>query len=156
MKNPAIHPFVPAGIGRVTVVAPALLTGSHAVAPLYLSRISAGFPSPADDYVENALDLNAYLVRHPAATFMVRVSGDSMIGAGIEDGDILVVDRSEEAAHGRIVVAVLDGELTVKRLHDRRGVRMLVAENPKYPPLRLGPGQEVRIWGVVVGVARKV
>lgn len=84
--------------------------------PLYLDRISAGFPSPADDYIETALDLNTYLIRNPAATFMVRVSGDSMTGAGISDGDVLVVDRSEEPAHGRIVVAVLDGELTVKRL----------------------------------------
>ena len=110
---------------------PSLRSGRHPVAPLFLARISAGFPSPADDYVESALDLNAYLVRNPAATFMVKVSGDSMIGAGIADGDILVVDRSEEAVHGRIVVAVLDGELTVKRLHVRNGVRLLVPENPQ-------------------------
>ncbi len=142
--------------GRVEVIAPALRSDSRSRVPLFLARLSAGFPSPADDYVESALDLNAYLVRHPAATFMVRVGGDSMIGAGIADGDLLVVDRSEEAGHGRIVVAVLDGELTVKRLHIRKAVRLLVPENPKYKPLHIDPGQELQIWGVVTGVVKRV
>ena len=106
--------------------------------------------------MESALDLNAYLVRNPAATFMVRVGGDSMAGAGIADGDLLVVDRSEEAVHGKIVVAVLDGELTVKRLHLRNGARRLVPENPKYKPLRIESGQELQIWGVVTGVIKRV
>ena len=156
MKTPSAIPFPPAVQGRVEVVAPALLSGSHVVAPLFLARISAGFPSPADDYVESALDLNAYLVRNPAATFMVKVGGDSMLGAGIAAGDILVVDRSAEAVSGRIVVAVLDGELAVKRLQIRNGARLLVPENPKYRPLRIESGQELQIWGVVVGVVKRV
>jgi DNA polymerase V len=159
MKNPSSTPPVsvpPTCQGRVVVIAPSLLSGRYSVAPLFLARISAGFPSPADDYVECALDLNAYLVRNPAATFIVKVSGDSMSGAGIADGDILVVDRSEEAVHGRIVVAVLDGELTVKRLHLRKGARLLVPDNPKYRPLRIAPGQELQIWGVVTGVVKRV
>ena len=142
--------------GRAQVVATALRTGKPSAAPFFLARISAGFPSPADDYMESALDLNAYLVRNPAATFMVRVGGDSMAGAGIADGDLLVVDRSEEAVHGKIVVAVLDGELTVKRLQIRKHVRLLVPENPKYKPLRIEPGQELQIWGVVTGVIKRV
>ena len=154
MRNPTPTPLIP--LGRVQVVASALRTGSPSVAPFFLARVSAGFPSPADDYMESALDLNAYLVRNPAATFMVRVGGDSMAGAGIADGDLLVVDRSEEAVHGKIVVAVLDGELTVKRLHLRNGARRLVPENPKYKPLRIEPGQELQIWGVVTGVIKRV
>jgi DNA polymerase V len=146
----------PVGSGRAEVVASACQWDGRAVTPLYLARIPAGFPSPADDYVESALDLNAYLVRHPAATFMVRVSGDSMIGAGISDGDILVVDRSEEAVHGRIVVAVVDGEMTVKRLHIRKGRHVLRPENPNYSALNIQEGQDVQIWGVVTGVIRRV
>ena len=156
MKNPSPTPRASFARGRVEVVAAALRSGSHSVAPLFLARISAGFPSPADDYVESALDLNAYLVRNPAATVMVKVSGDSMAGAGIAAGDLLVVDRSEEAVHGKIVVAVLDGELAVKRLQIRGGARLLVPENPKYKPLRIEPGQELRIWGVVTGVIKRV
>ena len=156
MKTLKSIPFRPAGFGRAEVVASALGSGGGSGAPLFLARVSAGFPSPADDYVESALDLNAYLVRNAVATFMVKVGGDSMAGAGIVDGDVLVVDRSEEAVHGKIVVAVLDGEMTVKRLQIRNGERRLVPENPKYKPLRIEPGQELRIWGVVVGVARRV
>ena len=85
--------------------------------PLYASKVQAGFPSPADDFMEGRLDLNQHLVKHPTATFFVRVSGDSMIEAGIHPDDILVVDRSLEPRHGKIVIAALDGELTVKRLH---------------------------------------
>ena len=124
--------------------------------PLYLERISAGFPSPADDYIETALDLNTYLVRNPAATFMVRVSGDSMSGAGIHDGDILVVDRSEEPVPGRIVVAVLDGELTVKRLVRKDGQIFLTPENPRYRPIAVAAEQDLHVWGVVSGVVRRL
>lgn len=156
METSAPAPRSSAGpSGRTAVVASALRSGGRSAAALYLARIPAGFPSPADDYVERALDLNEYLVRHPAATFMVKVGGDSMVGAGIVDGDLLVVDRSEEAVSGRIVVAVLDGEWTVKRLRVRNGARLLVPENPKYKPVRIEPGQELQIWGVVVGVARR-
>lgn len=123
--------------------------------PMYVDRVSAGFPSPADDYVESALDLNDYLIRNRAATFMVRVSGESMIGAGIHDGDVLVVDRSREAVPGCIVVAVLDGELTVKRLKRRGGIYVLAPENPRYEPIEVGPEQELTVWGVVSGVVRR-
>jgi DNA polymerase V len=125
-------------------------------APLYLERISAGFPSPADDYIEAALDLNTYLVRNPAATFMVRVSGDSMTGAGIRDGDILVVDRSEEPVPGKIVVAVLDGELTVKRLVRKDGQILLAPENPLYRPIAVAAEQDLHVWGVVSAVVRRL
>ncbi len=124
--------------------------------PFYLHRISAGFPSPADDYLETSLDLNSLLVRNPAATFMVRVSGDSMTGVGIHDGDILIVDRSEEAVHGKIVVAALDGEMTVKRLHLKGGRCRLVPENKAFQPIEVGTEQDLQVWGVVVGVVRRV
>jgi len=146
-------PFSERG-GRVEVIARAT-AGGQAAAPLYLSPVAAGFPSPAEDYIETALDLNEYLVRNPAATFMVRVSGDSMTGAGIHDGDVLVVDRAEEAVHGKIVVAVLDGELTVKRLRLKDGECALVPENPRYKAIRIGPEQELRVWGVVTAVIRR-
>jgi DNA polymerase V len=140
---------------RVEILGRAVSESSQA-APLYLERISAGFPSPADDYIETALDLNTYLVRNPAATFMVRVSGDSMTGAGINDGDILVVDRSEEPVPGRIVVAVLDGELTVKRLVRKDGQILLAPENPRYKPIAVAAEQDLHVWGVVSGVVRRL
>ena len=117
--------------------------------PLFLSGVSAGFPSPADDYLDRKLDLNEYLVKNPAATFFVRVAGDSMIGAGINDNDILVVDRSLEPANNNIVIAVFNGELTVKRLSKDRGCCRLIAENPNYPSLEVGEETELEIWGVV-------
>ena len=116
----------------------------------FTSRVEAGFPSPADDYLEGTLDLNEHLIRHPAATFFLRVSGDSMTGAGIYPGDILIVDRSLTPADGRIVIAAVDGELTVKRLHRRRGRIRLVPENPRYPTIEITAEQELRVWGVVV------
>lgn len=121
---------------------------------LYACRVAAGFPSPADDHLEGPLDLNAHLVAHPAATFVVRVEGDSMVGAGIRDGDLLVVDRAREAKSGSIVVAVVDGALTVKRLRvGREGVR-LEAENPAYPPIAVRAGEELVVWGVVAHAIR--
>ena len=83
--------------------------------PLFLAPVSAGFPSPADDYIENQLDLNKHLIRHPAATFFVRVKGDSMIEAGIHSGDILIIDRSLEPTDKKVVIAIIDGELTGKK-----------------------------------------
>lgn len=121
--------------------------------PLYLERIQAGFPSPADDYIERHIDLNTHLVRHPAATFFLRVQGDSMTGAGIFDNDLLVVDRALAPNHNAIVIAVLDGELTVKRLALLAGGAVeLRPENPAYPVVRLTEGQELHIWGVVAHV----
>jgi DNA polymerase V len=122
---------------------------------LVLSNAPAGFPSPADDYIENTLDLNDYLIDNPVATFMMRVSGDSMIGAGIYDKDVIIVDRSREPRPGKIVVAVLDGELTIKRLEKNPKGYVLVPENPDYKPITIRNEQELIIWGVVTGIARR-
>ena len=120
--------------------------------PIFLGRLPAGFPSPADDYLEGKLDLNRHLIKHPAATFFVRVTGDSMIGAGIHSGDLLVVDRSLEPADKHVVVAVLEGELTVKRLFKQNGVLRLLPENIDYQPIEIAPQQTIEIWGVVTSV----
>ena len=120
--------------------------------PIFLGRLPAGFPSPADDYLEGKLDLNRHLIKHPAATFFVRVTGDSMIGAGIHSGDLLVVDRSLEPADKNVVVAVLDGELTVKRLFKQNGVLRLLPENQNYQPIEITAQQSIEIWGVVTSV----
>jgi DNA polymerase V len=123
--------------------------------PLFGHKVQAGFPSPADDYVEAWLDLNEHLVEHKEATFFVQAAGDSMTGAGIQEGNLLVVDRALEAKHGDIVIAEIDGELTVKRLEKRRGKIRLVAENPAYAPIELKDGQELRVWGVVTSVIQR-
>ena len=120
--------------------------------PIFLGRLPAGFPSPADDYLEGKLDLNRHLIKHPAATFFVRVTGDSMIGAGIHSGDLLVVDRSLEPADKNVVVAVLDGELTVKRLFKQNGLLRLLPENLNYQPIEITSQQTIEIWGVVTSV----
>ena len=125
-------------------------------APLYLSPVAAGFPSPAEDYVEQRLDLHRHLVRNEAATFFLHASGQSMTGAGIQDGDLLVVDRSVEAAHGRVVIAALDGELLVKRLVRREGRVLLVAEHPGYPDFDITEREHVHIWGVVTYAIHKL
>ncbi|MDR0327490.1 MAG: translesion error-prone DNA polymerase V autoproteolytic subunit [Planctomycetaceae bacterium] len=114
------------------------------------SSVSAGFPSPADDTCET-FDLVSHIVRHPTATFFMRVAGDSMTDAGIFDGDLLVVDRSLEAKSGDIVVAVLNGEFTVKRLRCSGTNIELVPENPKYRKIILNEEMELEIWGVVTG-----
>ena len=118
-------------------------------------RISAGFPSPAADYAEDGLDLNHYLVQNKPATFMFTVKGDSMLGAGICDGDKVVVDKALKAKHKDIVVAVVDSEYTIKRLYQLRGRVELQAENPNYQAITFKEGSELQIWGVVVGVVRK-
>lgn len=117
--------------------------------PLQNCSVPAGFPSPAEDYVEHKLDLNSYLVTHPAATFFVRASGNSMTGANIHDGDLLIVDRSIEAAHNDIVIAVVLGEITVKRLHYLRGEIALVPENDSYQTIFINEHSDLHIWGVV-------
>ena len=124
--------------------------------PLLLSRVPAGFPSPAEDYVEGSLDLNEHLVAHREATFFMRVQGHSMTGAGIQDGDLLVVDRSIEAGDGDIVVAVVDGDLTVKRLSRRGGTVRLLPEHPGCAPIEFKDGQELTVWGVVTSVIHRV
>jgi DNA polymerase V len=120
--------------------------------PTYTSTISAGFPSPADDYIENNLDLNAMVVKHPAATFYVRVEGDSMKDAGIQSGDLLVVDRAVEAVDGKIIVAILNGEFTVKRISIKGKRIQLVPENPLYSPIEIAEGSDFQVWGVVTYV----
>lgn len=114
-------------------------------------RISAGFPSPAADYEDKRLDINEYLVRNPVSTFFFSVEGDSMEGAEIFAGDILVVDKSIRPHHGQIVVAFVDGMRLVKRLYRRQGRVALLAENPRYPPLEIREDQELLVWGVVIG-----
>ena len=118
--------------------------------PLYSCKISAGFPSPADDHLDKSLDLNTYLVKHPAATFFVRVIGDSMINAGIHDNDILIVDRSLKPSHDKIVIAVVDGHMTVKRLYKRSGKLILMSENKNFRPIEITGSMTMEIWGVVV------
>ncbi len=117
--------------------------------PLLGASLPAGFPSPADDYIETSLDLNELLVAHPSATFFVRVDGDSMINAGISDGDILIVDRALSAANNRIVVAALDGYLTIKRLRIENGRWFLQPENPAYDCIDIDEDTDFHIWGVV-------
>lgn len=124
--------------------------------PLFASPISAGFPSPADDYVESKLDLNEFLIDNTEATFFLRVSGDSMVGAGIHHGDLLIVDRSKPPRHKKIVVAVVDGELVVKRLLQLNGGVSLVPENPNYPTIKIRPEVVFEIWGVVTNVIHPV
>jgi len=120
--------------------------------PLFVDKVAAGFPSPADDYVEKTLDLNELLVQKPAATFFARAQGVSMIGAGIHHNDILVVDRSIEPVPGKIVICALNGELTVKRLDRENGQWKLAAENPDYPDIAIFEDLEMVIWGVVTNV----
>jgi DNA polymerase V len=124
--------------------------------PLFACAVQAGFPSPADDYMEGKLDLNNHLIKHPTATFFVRVAGMSMIKAGIHPGDILVVDRSLEVVHGKIVIAALDGQLTVKRLHKSSQGTYLMPENDEYEPIKIEEGNDVVIWGIVTSVVHEV
>jgi DNA polymerase V len=124
--------------------------------PLFENPVVAGFPSPADDDIEDKLDLNELLIKHPSATFFLRVSGSSMINAGIHHNDILIVDRSISPAHGKIVIAAVNGELTVKRLHLEKQKVQLVAENPAYPPIEIKEGSDLHIWGVVTSVIHSV
>ncbi len=124
--------------------------------PFYQNTISAGFPSLGDDSVEERLDLNELLIKHPAATFFLRVSGSSMIGAGIHEGDILIVDRSLKPVHGKIVIASLNGDLTVKRLSIEGKKTKLVAENVAYPPIDISEEIDFRVWGVVTNVIHSV
>ncbi|RUS95847.1 umuD protein [Chroococcidiopsis cubana SAG 39.79] len=123
---------------------------------LHLVLVVAGFPSPADDYIEAKLDLNEHLIRRPAATFFVRASGDSMQGVGIYSGDLLVVDRSLEPKDNDIIIAVVNGELTVKRLHRKGKKLLLVAANESYPSLEIDEYVEFQIWGVVTSAIRKL
>jgi DNA polymerase V len=123
--------------------------GSKIKRPLFLSPVPAGFPSPAEDYVEKRLDISKYLIKNRTSTFYLKVQGNSMIGASINSGDLLVVDRSERPRNGQVVVAVLNGEFTVKRLQQKANRPLLLPENPKYKAIQLSDGDEMKIWGVV-------
>jgi DNA polymerase V len=123
--------------------------------PLATVSVSAGFPSPADDYSEARLDLNKALISNASATFYARVKGDSMVLAGISDGDLLIVDKSKTPKNGSIVVCLLDGEFTVKRLDIQDNKYFLRPENPNYPPILLTRNNDVTIWGVVTYTIKK-
>ena len=129
------------------------IEGSIAHIPYLLSRISAGFPSPADDYIENSLSLSELLIRNHLSTFLMKTSGDSMTDVGINDGDILVVDRSIEAKNRDIVIAILEGNLTVKRLlFKTNGLVVLKSENIAYKDIKIPESADLEIWGVVTSV----
>ena len=123
--------------------------------PLFTAGVSAGFPSPADDFIDKKLDLNEFLISHPSATFFVRVEGTSMIEAGIHPGDILIVDKALEASPGNIVIALIEGEFTVKRFQRTEGRCFLLAENPSFKPIEITEGMRVEVWGVVTYVIHK-
>ncbi|SNR68453.1 SOS response UmuD protein. Serine peptidase. MEROPS family S24 [Humidesulfovibrio mexicanus] len=124
--------------------------------PLLLTGVQAGFPSPADDFIDKRLDLNEHLIRHPAATFFVRAVGDSMLGAGIHDGDLLVVDRAVDACAGKVVMAALGGELTLKRL-ERKGERLFLSPaNPDFPSFDVTSREDFEVWGVATHVIHRL
>ena len=117
--------------------------------PMMAWSAACGFPSPAEDYVDRPLDFNELLIEHPAATFAIRIEGDSMTGAGIFPGDIAVVDRAREPVNGSIVLALLDGAFTVKRYRIKDGTVWLQAENPAFPDIAIADGQALEVWGVI-------
>ena len=123
---------------------------------LFLVPVSAGYPSPADDYLDGSLDLNQHLITHPTATFFVRVAGESMREAGIHSGDVLIVDRALTPRDGSVVIAVVNGDLTVKRLAKRHGKLVLMPENVQYPPLPITETTAFEVWGVVTYVIHRV
>ena len=126
------------------------------IIPLYNYSISAGFPSPADDHLEKNLDLNEYLIKNQTSTFFVRVQGDSMVGAGINSNDILIVDRSLEISNGKIIIAVLYGELTVKRLRLSKNEMWLDADNNKFDPIKVTEEMNFHVWGIATNVIHKL
>ena len=123
---------------------------------LFVDPVQAGFPSPAAGDIERKLDLNEYLIEHPSATFFVRVQGNSMIGAGIHEGDILIVDRALTPGDGKVVIAVVNGEFTVKRLVIKEGKKVLMPENPRFAPIKIEEGSDCQIWGVVTYAIHKL
>ena len=128
---------------------------NHLEIPLFVEHVSAGFPSPAQDFIEQTLDLNELCIKHPAATYFVRVEGDSMLEAGIYPDDVLVVDRSLNAEHGDIIVASVYGELTVKELQ-LKPVPRLLPRNKAYPPIEVAEESDLVIFGVVTNVIRNL
>ena len=145
---------IPPGELVVTLVLPAADVEPGPALPILVETVPAGFPSPADDYVESRLDLAELTNAGSPSSYFLRVSGESMVGAGIHDGDVLVVDRALDPVSGCVVVACLDNEMTVKRYVKRGGRTMLLAANPEYPALELSGEQELVIWGVVTHSVR--
>ncbi|MEY0827924.1 translesion error-prone DNA polymerase V autoproteolytic subunit [Providencia rettgeri] len=121
--------------------------------PLFLDRVPAGFPSPAADYMEERINLNSTLIKHPDSTYMLRVEGNSMIDANINDGDVVIVDSAITAKDGDIVIASVDGEFTVKRLNSNPP--MLMPMNPDFQPIHIGDAQDLQIFGVVTFIIHK-
>ncbi|MFW5499027.1 MULTISPECIES: LexA family protein [unclassified Maridesulfovibrio] len=142
MKQPFIEIFAPEAANKIEL-------------PLLLSEVIAGFPSPADDYIDKKMDLNEHLISNKAATFLIRAYGDSMIDANIKEGDILVVDRSMDAHNNSIIIATFNGELTVKRIKQREGRLFLIPENPDYPLLEITEETSFEVWGVVTYIIHK-
>lgn len=136
-------------VTRIPEVRALLENKSETLLPLFSSSVQAGFPSPADDYIERYLDLNSEFIRHPAATFFLRATGDSMKDAGIFAGDLLLVDRSLEPLDGKIVIAAVNGELTVKRLCRKNGKTRLLPANTRFKPIEITGEEDLVIWGVV-------
>lgn len=146
--------FIPESDLQGTAVPVILIKKLDLHMPLY-GGVAAGFPSPADDYLEEYLDVGEYLVQNPASTFFVRVQGESMTGDSIHPGDILVVDRSLTPKHRDIVIAILNTEFTVKRLHQQGGIIRLLPANPAYRVIEISEGDQFQVWGVVAHVLHK-
>ena len=127
----------------------------HPAIPLAVNTVAAGFPSPAGDYIDAKIDIFEYLIQHPIATFYIRVKGNSMINASIHDGDLLVVDRSIEPKNNQIVVAIIDGEFTVKRISKYNNKFYLIPENEKFKPIEITDTMDFQVWGVVTFVIHK-
>ena len=143
MPKPTLEIFKPA------------LGGKKIKLPLFTVPVSAGFPSPAEDYIEDHLNLNEYLIDSPASTFCVRVSGNSMTGAGINNEDILIVDRSKQPKNNGIIIGVINGEFTVKRVRKNKEGLFLVPENPNYKAIKIDDCMDFSIWGVVTYIIHK-
>jgi len=150
-----IKPYLTQGMALSDVMSIKLVVPTtHMLVPYALEKISAGFPSPAQDYIDKALDMNEHLIKNETATFIVKVASLSMLNAGIEIDDELIVDRSLDAKHGDIVVALIDNDFTVKRLMIEESRKWLKAENPEYKNIYLSEGQELIVWGVVTHIIK--
>ena len=154
MSSKTVPPLV--ALSNIATLTPAAVQGFALPLPLVSARVCAGFPSPAEDHVEERIDLNAELVRHPLSTFFVRVVGDSMTEAGIHAGDLLIVDKAMPGSDSHIIVAVVNGDFCVRRFHSSGdGGISLHAANPHYPPIRITEGMDFEVWGRVMFIIRK-
>lgn len=142
-------------MSRIEDIQPVTPVEPYQVATLQ-EAVPAGFPSPAQDHVDDGIDLNRELIRHPASTFCARVAGDSMRDCGIDDGDLLIIDKSLEPQEGRIAVCFVDGEFTLKRISVRQDGIWLMPANPQYPALHITDGSNFQVWGIVSYVVKKM